>query len=297
MDRFAGYAEIYDDVRPRPPDDLARILIAYCGVDRPDVVDLGSGTGLSTRWASGWAGSTIGVEPSADMQAVAERRAGGTTRFVGAFAHDTGLPARSADVVLAVQSMHWMEPVTTLAEVARLLRPGGVFATVDCDWPPTIGAAALEGAWDHCRRVARVLEARLADGLGGRELRRPVTPGDPEARGHTGRDAHQNRKLATGARSWSKDAHLTRLADSGHFAWTRELALDRIERGDAGRFVGLFRSQGDYQALRRAGLDDSILGVTRLEAAARATLAAPAPWWFTYRVRLGVTPAPPTGGR
>ncbi len=29
-----------------------------------------------------------------------------------------------------------MEPVSTLAEISRILTLGGVFATVDCDWPP-----------------------------------------------------------------------------------------------------------------------------------------------------------------
>ena len=37
---------------------------------------------------------------------------------------------------MAVQALHWMEPAPTFGEVARLLRPGGVFAALDCDWPP-----------------------------------------------------------------------------------------------------------------------------------------------------------------
>ena len=58
------------------------------------------------------------------------------------FSFATGLPDASADVVIAVQAMHWMEPVSTLAEVARILRPGGVFASFDADWPPVAGLAA-----------------------------------------------------------------------------------------------------------------------------------------------------------
>ena len=63
-----------------------------------------------------------------------------------------GLADGSADVVLAVQAMHWMEPAATLAEVARILRPGGVFATVDADWPPVTGLAAAEAAWVRAAR-------------------------------------------------------------------------------------------------------------------------------------------------
>ena len=41
----------------------------------------------------------------------------------------------SADIVTCSQSFHWMEPEPTLAEIARILRPGGVFAAYDYDWP------------------------------------------------------------------------------------------------------------------------------------------------------------------
>ena len=290
-ERFSGFAALYDEVRPFPPAELARILARYCGRKAPEVVDLGSGTGLSSRWAAGWAASVVGVEPSDDMRRVAESRAPANCRFVAAFAHRTGLPAASADLVLAVQAFHWMDPGPTLDEVARLLRPGGVFAAVDCDWPPTVGSAELEAAWAECRSVLRVYETRLAGGADGAALRAPVEADDPGRAGYSGRDAHRRRTLARGVRSWSKDDHLERITASGHFAWCHELALHRAEPGDAGRFVELMRSQGDYQSLRRVGLDDQVLGIEQLAATSRRVLGRrTARWWFTYRVRLGVTP-------
>ncbi|MGH7866895.1 MAG: class I SAM-dependent methyltransferase, partial [Candidatus Dormibacteraceae bacterium] len=45
----------------------------------------------------------------------------------------TGLPEACADVVTCVQAFHWMDPEIVLPEVARILRPGGVFAAVDYD--------------------------------------------------------------------------------------------------------------------------------------------------------------------
>lgn len=53
-------------------------------------------------------------------------------------AHQTGLPDACADIVTAAQSFHWMEPASTLAEIARLLRPGGIFAAYDYDFPPAL---------------------------------------------------------------------------------------------------------------------------------------------------------------
>ncbi len=41
-------------------------------------------------------------------------------------------------IVTCSQSFHWMEPHSTLAEIARILRPGGVFSAYDYQWPPTV---------------------------------------------------------------------------------------------------------------------------------------------------------------
>ena len=91
-------------------------------------------------------------------------------------------------------------------------------------------------------------------------------------------------------RSWSKDDHLANLTNSGRFVWCHEVVSHRLDSGDAARFVDLLRSQGDYQSLRRAGLDDDILGVSQLaELAEHALGPAPRPWLFSYRTRIGVT--------
>lgn len=276
--RFSGVAGLYDRVRPTPPAELADLLVRYAGGRPATVVDLGCGSGLSSRWAAGWSDAVVGVEPNADMRAVAEASSPPNVRFVDGFAHDTGLPASSADVVLAVQAFHWMEPAATIAEIARLLRPGGVFAAADCDWPPALGSAAAEKAWAVCRHRLVEEETRVAGGVPG-----------------TGRygadDVHEDRTLTEGVRSWPKRAHLANLEASGRFEWCTEVALHGVEDGDAARFVGLLRSQGDYQALRRAGLGDGELGVVAFERDVHEALRQGSrPFLFTWRARLGVLP-------
>uniref|UniRef100_UPI001C2FFD80 class I SAM-dependent methyltransferase n=1 Tax=Lysinibacillus sp. GbtcB16 TaxID=2824761 RepID=UPI001C2FFD80 len=56
--------------------------------------------------------------------------------FVKGYSHELDLAGDFADVITCSQSFHWMEPQSTLREFARVLRPGGVFAAYDCDWPP-----------------------------------------------------------------------------------------------------------------------------------------------------------------
>jgi len=191
-----------------------------------------------------------------------------------------------------VQAMHWMEPVSTLAEVARLLRPGGAFAAIDCDWPPSVGDARAERAWSDCRTVIRVHERRRTAGLSGAELAAPVTADEVAAATATGGDPHRHagQDQPWGVRSWPKDGHLGQLQASGHFVWSTEVALGRIDEAGADRFVDLLRSQGDYQTLRRLGLDDDQLGTTAFAAeCGRAFGGRRRRWVFSYRARIGVT--------
>ena len=254
--RFSGFADLYDAHRPQPPAELGLLLARYCGVERPTVIDLGSGTGLSSRWAVNWAGSVIGVEPNDDMRAQAAAQPMDRVSYCRGTSDDTGLPPASADIVLTVQAMHWMEPVTTHAEVARLLRPGGIFAVIDADWPPVVGLAAAEQAWVE-------IETRID------ELTADVSS-----------DVYK----------WPKAGHLARMVASGQYVFVRELVFHQRSTGGADRFVALLRSQGGYQALRKRNVTDAQIGVDAFDQTVHAAFAAnpAAQVGFNWRVRLAV---------
>jgi SAM-dependent methyltransferase len=131
MDYYGPLAETYDTYRPRPPASLVGLLCALARRNRPElVVDLGSGTGLSTEIWADRAERVVGVEPDTRMSALAEGRASPNVGYVNARADSTGLADSCAEIVTACCSMHWMTP-GPFAEIARILRPGGVFATCD----------------------------------------------------------------------------------------------------------------------------------------------------------------------
>jgi SAM-dependent methyltransferase len=289
--RFSGFADLYDAVRPVPPTALAVVLKAYAGGTADVVVDLGSGTGLSTRWAASWSGEAIGVEPSADMR---ERAAAATTetnvRYVVGWSNDTNLLDACADVVLAVQALHWMDPTPTFAEVARLLRPGGVFAALDCDWPPSVGNGRAEQSWHTARAIVATHERELAGSPQTEPQRAPSSsPQSDDLRTTHPGDARAAVTITDGVQFWHKGEHLGRMVASGQFQHCIEITALAEERGNADRFVQLFKSQGDYQALRRHGLDDAALGVDRFASDVESILGPAArPFWFTYRTRIGV---------
>ena len=253
--RFEGLANDYDAARPTPPREVTELLCQLIGVARPDVVDLGAGTGLSTMIWSGVAGSVTAVEPGADMGSIlAERIAGHPGfRLVSAPAERTGLPGGCADIVTASQAMHWFDPPRVIPEIARLLRPGGVFAAIDCDFPPTINAE-VDAAY-------REFDDRLVD----LQTERGVVP--PKA---------------------DKAGHLGRLADSGLFRYTKEVGLHLRDTGDAARVVTMAHSMGGTGTLLELGVTEEELGLAALRDIAARDLAEPTTFWWTYRVRLAV---------
>jgi SAM-dependent methyltransferase len=249
-----GFAGGYDRYRPRPPRTLLEVLCRYARVERPRlVVDLGCGTGLSTRAWAGAAERVVGIEPNPAMLAVAEEAPG--VEYRPGYAHDTGLPSASADIVTASQSLHWMEPEPTFAEAARILRPGGVFAAYDYDWPPVVDPE-IDAAFMAYRARRAALRAK--------------------------------RGIQRGADRWAKHEHLERLRASGRFRLCREIVLHSVEDGNAERIVGFARSLGLPVAAPDDELEDE-LRVSELEATARHVLGErTVPFVFGYRVRLGV---------
>ncbi|MEP7112324.1 MAG: methyltransferase domain-containing protein [Ilumatobacteraceae bacterium] len=290
--RFSGFADLYDTVRPAPPMELADVITAYAG-GRPAVaVDLGCGTGLSTRWAAGWSSEVIGVEPSDDMRArAADVTTRANIRYIDGWSSATDLPDGCADVVLAVQALHWMEPTGTFDEAARLLRPGGVFAALDCDWPPSIGNAVAEQAWHATRERVAMHERELAGwSQPSPPTRAPSSsPQTDELRPTNTDDSAAAVTIIDGVQFWHKNEHLARMIRSQRFEHCVEIAALGEELGNAERFVQLFKSQGDYQALCRHGFDDATLGVDQFSADVLAAVGSGAfLFWFTYRARIGV---------
>jgi len=263
VERFNGVSECYDAHRPQPPAVLVDILTQLAGVERPRlVVDLGSGTGLSTRIWAGRATEAVGIEPNDDMRRQAEARTAAlpnavNVRYQKGLSTQTGLPDGSADIVTCSQSLHWMEPEPTFAEVARVLRTEGVFAAFDCDWPPAIhweAEAAYIAFLDQVRRV------------------------------------ENERGVYEAVKRWSKKQHLDRMRDSGRFRFIREIAVHHTEAGDAERLIQLALSQGSVSTLLRRGVTDEEIGLDRLREAVRGALGdRTVPWYFSYRVRLGIT--------
>jgi len=109
-------AAVYDAIAARAGE----------GAGRP-AIDLACGTGFVTASLArrGW--HVVGVDLSAPMLAAA-RAALPDARLIRGRSETLPLRAAFADLVTVGTAFHWMAPAPTVAEVVRVLRPGGWMA-------------------------------------------------------------------------------------------------------------------------------------------------------------------------
>jgi SAM-dependent methyltransferase len=150
-----------------------------------------------------------------------------------------------------------MDPLPTFQEVRRILRPGGVFAAYDYDWPPLTGIWEADAAYEECMRHGRALE--------------------------------KSRGVSDTVQHWDKATHLVRMQESGAFRYVREVVAHHQEIGDADRFVGLLLSQGWAATLLASGLTEADLATDVLREKARHLLGdQPRLWHWSSRIRIGI---------
>lgn len=122
--RFSAAADLYARCRPSYPEALFAWIEASCDVKAgARVLDLGCGTGISTRLLAARGFAVVGVDPNAGML-VEARRAGGA-RYEQGEASATGRPDASARLVTVAQAFHWFDVPGAMRELRRVLEPGG----------------------------------------------------------------------------------------------------------------------------------------------------------------------------
>jgi SAM-dependent methyltransferase len=148
-ERFSGLSDLYARHRPTYPAAALDFIQARCGLG-PDtlLVDVGCGTGISTRLFAARGVRVIGVEPNDDMRARAEATAAGgpAPEYRKGTAEATGLPGGCAAAVLAAQAFHWFDAPAALREFRRVLRPGGHVALAGYERDEEDACTAAYGA-------------------------------------------------------------------------------------------------------------------------------------------------------
>jgi ubiquinone/menaquinone biosynthesis C-methylase UbiE len=131
---FEAVAEQYERARPTYADDALRWLVDRIGIGPGRrVLDLAAGTGKLTRQLVALGASVVAVEPGDAMRALLERIVPEAEPLAGS-AEAIPLDDTSVDAITVGQAYHWFRPEEALAEMHRVLRPGGAVALLWNQW-------------------------------------------------------------------------------------------------------------------------------------------------------------------
>jgi len=142
---FGSDPERYDRSRPDYPDAMIERIVGSS--PGPHVLDVGCGTGISSRQFQAAGCGVLGVEVDPRMAEFARRS--GVDVEVGAF-ETWSSAGREFDAVVSGQAWHWVDPLAGAAKAAEALRPGGRLAVF---WnvfePPSDVGEAFSAVYRH----------------------------------------------------------------------------------------------------------------------------------------------------
>lgn len=124
---YAGEAEAYERLWAPVIGQVSRRLLGALPLAHARcVVDVGAGTGFLLRHLQAAAPAALVVGVDLTLEMLRHARASGTAPVAGMDARQLALRTACADAVIAAFMLfHVPEPVRALAEIRRVLRPGG----------------------------------------------------------------------------------------------------------------------------------------------------------------------------
>jgi SAM-dependent methyltransferase len=171
---FERAAEAYERGRP----GYAEAALDAVGL-LPDavVLDLAAGTGKLTRQLVRRFARVIAVEPLDGMRAVLERVVPEAEALPGS-ADAIPLPDDSVDAVFVGQAFHWFASDRAVAEIARVLKRGGVLAVLFNQHAGDFEPPLPEAVWDayHAQAIEKPPEQTVSTGLWRAPLPGPFEP-------------------------------------------------------------------------------------------------------------------------
>ena len=122
---FDREAASYERSRPSYPPHCVNWFAEHLGIHPGrDVIDLAAGTGKFTRLLVPFGARLVAAEPVVGMRDVLARTSPNVA-LVACTAEQMPVKDASFDAITVAQAFHWFDAAATLAESARVLRPGG----------------------------------------------------------------------------------------------------------------------------------------------------------------------------
>jgi SAM-dependent methyltransferase len=131
---FDEVAWLYNEVRPRYPDNLFSTLINITSLDKDaKLLEIGPGTGQATKYFAEKGLQITAVELGSSLAEVAtkELRAFANVQIVNAAYEAAILPLKSFDLVYAATSLHWIDPAVKFSKSHDVLKDSGWLAIIN----------------------------------------------------------------------------------------------------------------------------------------------------------------------
>lgn len=127
---FGSLVKNYERARRMYPKEVFSFLKSYIPKN-PLVLDLGCGTGISTRQIAKFA-KVIGCDPDPIMLRVAKKnKVSEKENYVLGSSQNLPFKDETFNAVTAFAAFHWFDDKKSLREIKRVLRPGGVVFIVN----------------------------------------------------------------------------------------------------------------------------------------------------------------------
>lgn len=224
------------------------------GVSNVDLlVDLGCGTGLSTRIWTDIANKIIGIDPSVDMieysKKITEGKKINNITYLLGDSSKIKLSNDSADIMTIIQAAHWMDPNTSIPEIHRVLKKNGILAVLNSDLLPFIDSDTSEIFFEFWKKVNVLGKIHRID---------------------------------LNARRWDLGEHRSKVSQIGLFRNVREVSFHSEEKGCLKRFLNLCSSIGRVKQLLELGTTKEEMGLNILERALKKQRLESLMWVFCF---------------
>ena len=228
---FNGMSEIYDRARPSIPIELAEMLTRYLGYRPHCVADIGCGTGQSLDAWLGRADFVYGVEPNIEMRTVAEKKYVGRpdVTILGDCGEKLSMQDCSADIITCVQVFHWLDDKEALPDINRILKPNGLLAICDFEFPPL-------SMWKADKAYSEILQ-----------FQKEVNTKYPA--------------ISNDIFEADKSLNLQKVKNSNFFAYSRNAVFIATETFDAARFIDLAFSQSTLNRVIKANIPEAVIPI------------------------------------